>query len=245
MTPTDFAATWAMEVIPALERIQSSFTSSQEFDPVTWNGTMRLGVTDYLIETLMYRALPELIRKAPSAQFRMIPMREREPHDDLAQGQLDLALGSFYKVRAQFYQRKLATEQFVIMMRKDHPLASKNLTAKEFAACPQLLIAPWGHALGIVDEVLAKKNLSRNVALTVPYFNSAPIMIERTDLISSVPAGIAAIWQKRHEIHIVPPPIDIPDFSLYMLWAERSKRNPAHEWVRQEIQKISVANSEL
>lgn len=239
MMPTDFAASWAQQVIPALERIQSSFASSQNFDPATWNGTMRLGVTDYLIETLMYRALPELIKKAPHSQLRLIPMREREPHDDLAQGHLDLALGSFYKIRAQFYQRKIAHESFVVMMRKGHPLANKKLTAAEFAACPQLLIAPWGHALGIVDEVLSKQNLSRNVALTVPYFNAAPKMIECTDLISSVPAGIAEIWRQRHDIIIVPPPIKIPDFSLYMLWAERSKRNPAHEWVRQELLKIS------
>lgn len=235
MVPTDFAAAWSLKVIPALEEIVSSLESTQAFVPATWTGTLRIGVTDYLMETLMYDAIPILCRKAPLGQFRLIPMREREPHDDLSRGDLDLALGSFFKVRAHFYQRTLGFDDFAVIMRKDHPLARGNMSVEEYADTPQLLIAPWGQPYGIVDEVLAETKLTRTVALTVPYFNAAPRIIEQTDLISSVPSKMATEWQKRYNIVSTKPPIAIPRFNLYMLWAERSLNNSAHEWLRAEL----------
>lgn len=242
MMATDFAAQWALEVIPALERIEGAAFATTTFDPALWSGIIRLGVTDYLIETLLYRVLPNLIAKAPHGQFRLIPMSEREPHDDLSNGTLDLALGSFHKVRPNFYQRKLSTETFVMIMRRDHPLAKAKWTIEQYANAAHLLIAPWGQPLGIVDEVLTAEKLSRTIALTVPYFNAAPALVERSDLISTVPLQIAEIWRARHKIVIVKPPIEIPHFSLHMLWAERSKQNPVHEWVRSEI--LALAKSE-
>lgn len=243
MVPTDFAAQWALKVIPALEEIESSLASTAAFSPETWTGTFRIGITDYLMETLMYDAIPFLCSKAPLGQFRLIPMREREPHDDLSRGDLDLALGSFFKVRAQFYQRTLGFDDFALIMRKDHPLACKKITAQQFAETPQLLIAPWGQPYGVVDEVLAEQKLTRTVALTVPYFNAAPRIIEQTDLISTVPVKMSTQWQSQYAITAVKPPIVIPRFSLYMLWAERSLNNSAHEWLRAELMKFSKQGS--
>ena len=239
MVPTDFAATWALTVIPALAQIESSLTASQVFDPATWTGTLRIGVTDYLMEMLMYDAIPELCRKAPHGQLRMIPMREREPHEDLSRGDLDLALGSFFKVRAHYYQRQLGYDDFAVIMREDHPLARKKLSAVQYAATPQLLIAPWGQPYGVVDEVLAEQKLARTVALTVPYFNAAPLVVERTDLIATVPLKMSTKWQAQYKIVASKPPVEIPRFNLYMLWPERSHKNPAHEWLRSQLIAIS------
>lgn len=239
MVPTDFATNWALTVIPALEQIEGSLAASQLFDPVTWSGTIRVGVTDYLMETLMYDAIPELCRKAPHGQFRLIPMREREPHEDLSRGDLDLALGSFFKVRAHFYQRQLGHDSFSVIMRVGHPLAGKKISAAQYASAPQLLIAPWGQPYGIVDDVLAEQKLTRTIALTVPYFNAAPLVIERTDLISTVPLKMSTTWQRQFKIIATKPPIEIPSFNFYLLWAERSLNNPAHEWLRSELMAVT------
>lgn len=239
MIPTDFAAAWARSIIPALEQIESSLSTHATFDPATWSGVFQFGVTDYIMEMVMYQALPELIRRAPLAQFRVIPMREREPHDDLSQGDLDLAVGSFFKVRSHFYQKLLGHDDFMVIMRKDHPHAQKKWNLDLYADTPQLLIAPWGRPHGVVDDILAEHKRTRTISLTVPYFNAAPIVIERTDLISTVPELMAQRWVKEYKIIAVKPPIRIPKFTLHMLWAERSLKNPAHEWVRQELAELA------
>lgn len=240
MVPTDFAATWAHLVMPALLAIEQSLTAEEVFQPATWTGTLRIGVTDYLMEMLMYEALPDITRKAPHAQLRLVPMREREPHEDLESGRLDFALGSFFKVRSNFYQRVLGSDAFALILRKDHPLAAKKWTPIEYASAPQVLIAPWGQPYGIVDDVLAEMKLTRRVALTVPYFNAAPKLVERTDLISTVPVRMAEKWQREYDIVVLKPPVEIPKFSLYMLWAERSQKNPSHEWFRDELRRAAA-----
>jgi DNA-binding transcriptional LysR family regulator len=97
------------------------------------------------------------------------------------------------------------------------------------------LIAPWGGTQGVVDKKLAEKKLTRQVAATVPYFLLAPEAIAKTDLVSTVPRGLAEEWRKVHPIALIEPPLDLEKIEVYLLWHQRTHRSAAHQWVRGKL----------
>ncbi|MEI8633088.1 hypothetical protein P4S72_15880 [Vibrio sp. PP-XX7] len=45
----------------------------------------------------------------------------------------------------------------------------------------------------------------------------------------------ARLVQDQDGLQIVSSPLPLPTFDIVMLWHERSHRNPAHQWLREQI----------
>ncbi|MCX6123893.1 MAG: LysR family transcriptional regulator [Proteobacteria bacterium] len=239
MLATVFAETVAAKVLPLLREIDAELIGAGPFDPATWSQVMRFGVTDYAVTTITQQLIPNLMAQAPNGRIHQIVMKDRNPHDELTTGALDLAIGSFTKEPANFYQKELYTDSFAVITRKNHPiLGRKKINAEYYAAAQHLLIAPWGSAWGAVDHSLSQIGLSRVIHITVPYFDAAPGIIANSNLISTVPRQLALKWREQFNLQLLEPPISISDFSISMLWHRRTHKSPAHEWVRK-----AVANS--
>ena len=112
------------------------------------------------------------------------------------------------------------------------PRWGSKLTLKTYASLPHALISPRGEGGGRVDEVLAEHGLSRRVALQIPHFLVAPIIVAQTDLILTVPARIARAFAEREALRILKPPVELGGFSLDQVWHERQTKDPAHVWLR-------------
>jgi DNA-binding transcriptional LysR family regulator len=72
------------------------------------------------------------------------------------------------RAATSFAERLLFEEDFVIAIRKGHPLARRPSLAAYLAA-RHMLVSAIGDVLGAVDAKLAEKGLSRRVALMVPF----------------------------------------------------------------------------
>ncbi len=236
MVPTELAELLANSILLSLASIDESLQINGKFDPATWHRTMRIGVTDYAMATIAGDVAPKLIDAAPKGSFQHVVMRDRNPHDDLRSGQLDLAIGSFTADAANFFQLKLHQESFVVIGAKTNSLFKKKiLTVAEFTSASHCLIAPWGTPRGQVDEKLERIGISRHIACTVPYFHTAPELVIQTNLVSTVPTSLAKIWSAQLPIAMrnLPPEIDPGEFTIRMLWHERTHNSAAHRWVRQ------------
>jgi DNA-binding transcriptional LysR family regulator len=40
-------------------------------------------------------------------------------------------------------------------------------------------------------------------------------------------------------LRVLPPPLEVPGFSMAMLWHERSHADPAHAWLRRRIAEVA------
>jgi len=58
-------------------------------------------------------------------------------------------------------------------------------------------------------------------------------MLLASDLIATVPAGMARRWRDR--LIVLTPPCEIPGFPIQMGWHPRSQADPALTWLRGEI----------
>lgn len=224
----------------AITQLESVFSSNTEFDPLTSTRTFHIAATDYCEITILPALSKALDERAPGVSIHLMQSNSRIPHAEMTKGDVDLALGFFPEYPADFYQRKLFTEEFITAMRVDHPLASEALTLEKFIQAQHILVAPWGGSVGLIDELLAAQSQVRRVSRWVPHFQTVPPMLAESDYISTLPRRVVERFEKMLSLLIVPTPISVPDFGIFAFWHERTNRNPADIWLRELLYELSL-----
>jgi DNA-binding transcriptional LysR family regulator len=87
----------------------------------------------------------------------------------------------------------------------------------------------------LVDRLLAQHRLTRRVVLSVPYYIVIPPILERSDLVATVPAEIAAVFSRFLKIRTLPLPIRIPNVVLRLYWHPRNQHDAANKWLRSVV----------
>ena len=96
----------------------------------------------------------------------------------------------------------------------------KSLTKKSFLNASHALVTyRGGHR--VIEEALDRAGLSRRIALRVPHFTVVPMVLERTDLILTLPARVARVFERQGKLKSLPPPVPIPPGGVAVHWHER------------------------
>jgi len=85
---------------------------------------------------------------------------------------------------------------------------------------------------GPTDAALARLDLQRRVALSVPHFLFLAAVLAHTDLVAMAPERLV---RGNPALCVVEAPVEVPGFQMLMLWPERVHRDPAHQWLRDHI----------
>ncbi|MFP3571422.1 LysR family transcriptional regulator, partial [Paraburkholderia sp. SIMBA_030] len=68
---------------------------------------------------------------------------------------------------------------------------------------------------GAIDVHLARERLKRHVVVTLPYFNLAPYVLIKSDLIFTTTRLFADYYAKFLPLTVVPAPLDFPPMQYY------------------------------
>jgi len=101
--------------------------------------------------------------------------------------------------------------------------------------------SPTGVGGSVIDKVLAEQGLSREVKIYPRYFTTPARLVANSELITTVPAKIAALAAEELPIKSLKSPIDIASFEISMLWGPIVHFDPAHRWLRQKIAQLVSA----
>ncbi len=233
----------AQELAEPLDRVMRDvarlFASARAFDPALATRSFRVATTDYVEFVLMPSVLARVWSEAPNVNVQMRALAGNGP-EDLDEDRIDVVLGPIALTgarRGSLLAQRLMTERFVCVVREDHPRVGKRLTLERFLELPHALITPRGYTGGIVDTALAKIGKRRRIAAEVPHFLVAPFLIEKADLVLTLPERVARALAPVAKIRqLAPPPeLDLPGFDISLLWHQRNRAEPAHEWFRRVI----------
>lgn len=237
LVPTARAESLEEPLRRALQDVAAAVRASAPFDPRTAERDVRVACVDAIELTLLPDILARLATEAPNVR---VAIRRRGPRsmEELAAGDLDLIIapggvpGVGYDELTGVQRRLLGSDGFSCVVRQDHPLVRKRLTLSRFLQLDHLLVTPGGTSLGVVDQILAKDGLSRRVAVTIPSFVSAPLLVARTDLILTCPTGVADAAARIVPLRVLAPPLALPTIPLFLYWHVRVQHDPAHRWIR-------------
>jgi len=235
----------------ALADIAHIVASPAPFDPASARMRFTIGANDFIELVLLPKLLARIWSEAPGIDVRII--REPRPWgESLSEGQADLVMGLPQHDIPDFdipaigtatpsgiLKKRLFRERFVCVMRKGHPCARRRLDLDTFVSLPHALVSPRGQAGAVVDIALARLGKRRRVAIELPHFLTAPHIVQQTDTVLTLAERVARTFAPSLDLVLVKPPLELPSFSISMLWHERRRADPAHTWLRTRISELA------
>lgn len=242
LTPTARAEALAPQLAQGLLAIEGSLFSPPVFDPATARKDFTIGSSDYGDLLAMPGLLTRLAKLGPNMNVwsRTAPADARV---HVASGELDLLVcpPDGHEGLDQLHGEELWRDEFVVVMRRGHPLTKQKLTLARYADAEHAFVAPRGRHGGIVDKVLAEHGRHRRIAFSTPNFLVAPQVVAKTDLVITLAARIARGFAKRLPLVLMPPPVKLPGFSIHMYWHDRTDTDPAHRFLREQLTQVAHA----
>lgn len=241
LVPTQRAVELADPVRRVLAEIERVVAHTPRFDPASAQRTFRLAMIDFAEMVLLPPLLTRLAREAPAVDVDVRALYTGA-YEALEQGQLDGAVGVFVDTPpAGISRRKLFDERFVCVARAGHPALARPLTLERYAALDHVVIVPRGlKDRGFADEALAKHGLARRITLRVPHFLVAPHVVASTDLVITLSERVARRFATLLPLVIVEPPLELPRFSVHLIWHERQQSDPANAWLREVLAQLGA-----
>ncbi len=242
MTPTSRARALAAQVRQALDLIQSGVESARRGDDFDYASSTRLiviAVEDYGDCVILPRFMDWLTKTAPGMRFRI----RRDPAGaalakKLSDGSIDLAI-KYMRVRdREVRTHHLLDEEFVSMVRQDHPVIGDSLSLPQYLAHPHVVYGQLGRRgikNSIIDSALRRLGLTRHIALQVPGFQSMPVIVQNTNFICTLPRRMAQAYAHHFRLKTLKTPLDLPKLPIYVMWSKSIDRDPGHQWLRESI----------
>jgi DNA-binding transcriptional LysR family regulator len=248
--PTPAAqALWPV-VRGALEQLRDSIAPG-EFDPASARDNFVLAMADATAAMVVPALMDILEREAPGVNLRAFPLTTRDPREMLASGSVDLALGHFPGVLAEltashlqenhprFQHLRLYEGEYVVVMRRGHPLAGQPISLDDYCGARHLLVSFSGRPYGFVDEALSALSRRRRVVLTVNQFFTAGQVVAATDLLTVLPRHFLHATGMKHRLAQTALPLNVPAVHVDALWHRQFAHDSARQWLLNAVKRAS------
>jgi DNA-binding transcriptional LysR family regulator len=234
MQPTPRVSEIMAPVREVLSRIGQEIVAAPVFDPATTQQPVVLALSDVGEVVFLPRLLQELRRVAPRATLRSVSLPAEEVARGLEAGDVDLALGYFPDLtQHNFFQQTLFSDTFTCLLRADHPVKSPRLTLRQFLQLEHAVVRAESRTEEVIERFLVRQRIQRRVRLTTPHFASIPPIIERSDLVVTVPEPLARYFSSVSAgLRIARPPFDAPRIDLRQFWHRKFHHDARSRWLR-------------
>jgi len=217
------------QLIPRIENLlrQDDFKASEA------TGVFRIGATDYAALVVLPGLTRALVKTAPKLRVEVSPLDD--PLEKLSANTLDLAFG-VTEPPQPFHSEPIFDDKIVCLVRRGHPECKGRVRLAVYLKWKH--VAGGGKA-GLVQRSLDRIGVKPDVQLRVPFSVLGPV-VERTDMIATVPHRMARRIAAMSDTQIVTAPEEFQRFTYLQIWHPRYDSDPAHKWLRGLIKQVSA-----
>lgn len=230
LVPTPRAIELRAQVGALVEGANALLRPADKLDLGTLQRRFTLRTSEGFVETFGPNLLGLVEAQAPGVilQFLTKPDKDSAP---LREGEVDLETGVIDAQTApEMRAMPLFDDRWVGVVRPDHVLAQGEITAERFAACSHVMVVRRGLHSRDIDEAVRMAGLERRIATVVNGFSAALALARDTQLVATVPERHTE--GLRRGMYCFALPVEIPAFTLSMLWHPRMDGDLAHRWLR-------------
>jgi len=198
-----------------------------------------LRTSEGFVETFGPALLQSMRAEAPRAilQFVAKPDKESAP---LREGEIDIETGVIDLTTApEMRAVPLFEDRWVGVVHDGHPLARGKVTADRYVKAEHVHVLRRGLHSYDIDDAVRGAGLERPIAMIVHGFSAALYLARATELVATVPERHTAGLRKGLRAFALP--LEVPTFTLSMLWHPRMDGDLAHRWLRGHIRSACAA----
>jgi DNA-binding transcriptional LysR family regulator len=245
MEPTPRALDLAGPIHNVLSDISRTLTRPGVPDPRQFAGTVQIATID-LHQTILLPALASRLRRdAPQLDLRIQAADCDRLYDQLATGQLDLAIAPSLVGNPDLRAEALWKDRLVTLVGACNPLP-EPMTIEAFAAANHVVdaghvrVLPDGNGASLVDTILAARGLRRRIAMVLPHSAGLPHVVAATDLVATLPSRIVKNLAAIPGLRVVPAPLPPVEVSPHLFWHLRTQHSPLRAWLRMVIKEAAA-----
>lgn len=237
--PTELALELAPSVAEVLDRLRETFAAHAPFDPAKASRIFTIGFSEYAEAVLVPPLIARMAQDAPHCIVASRHADRTNVFELLERGEIEMAIAVLGEPPAIYTRLRLLPEEFLTLMRRDHPLARGALTLERFLSVPHLLHSPNGSRDGAIDRVLGEQGQTRRLGGVVAHLSAVPQILARTDMIITLSARLARQMAEAHGLVPRPPPVAINHTRLSLVFHRRFEADQGHAWVRRLLLAIA------
>jgi DNA-binding transcriptional LysR family regulator len=231
--PTQYALDLEKPLRAALEQLRNVVASQAPFDPLGAKQDFAIAGSDYIHHVWTSPVTRRMREAAPACRIALHAVDRASLFKRMEQGEIDLAFLTPEAAPPNLQSRRLLSERYVVIGRKDHPKLQRQIDLPTFCALGHVLVSPRGGAFeGVTDIALQTLGAKRNVAVSVASFLLVPEIVRQSDMIALIPERLV---QNDARLLKFDPPLTVPGFDILMLWHPRSTSYPAQKWLREQM----------
>lgn len=210
------------------------FSHSGDFNPEEQTGQVTIAADDLQRDLLLPALLKRIKQQAPSLTLRVIP--SGIPTLDMFRtNQCYLAISPRPPDGIEIMQKRLFKDSYLVFYDGEQRNAPTN--TKEYSAAEHVTVSYTSTQHLGVDQYLEEKGIARRFGVEVSSFAGIPAFIHGSDRLATLPSLLRHDLLK--DLNYCELPIQSPPLPIYMIWHVRYQNDPAHMWLRQNLEAVT------
>jgi DNA-binding transcriptional LysR family regulator len=235
ITPTRYAIQAGPHIRQILDDLQS-LSSGPPFTPSTAEFIFTIVANDYQRDLLLPGLVSVLRREAPGIRLQVIPAGIPSA-DILRKDVCDLIISPHAPEATDIMQRGLMADRMAVFYDPDVRKAPEDLADYLSADHISLLFASGEKPS--LETSLSARGLTRRNVVTVSNFSGLPEFLRGSDMLATAPERMSKHLLR--DFAWVPAPFEFKPFTLLMIWHRRNQNDPAHRWIRNQVNDVAAS----
>lgn len=234
MVPTELSKQLFPLVSEALNKIEHINNFTIDFDQQNTHQKFTIAMTDVSHLVLLPKISQYIKKHAPNVRINVRAITSETSYQ-MANGEIDLAIGFLPHLENGFYQQKLFEQYYVVLASKSHPrLVNESMSLDDYLNELHIDIdAGMGHYH--IENELLKLELKRNILMRIPSYLGVGLVVQETDAIATVPYYLSEVLLSRGNLKMIEAPIAFPTYSIKQYWHMSCHHKTSHQWLRHMI----------
>lgn len=245
MRPTPRAHALAAGINQVLSQSHRLLLTSQPFDPSREERIFRIGFSSELEVILMPSLAAHLHKHAPGIRVHARAAAPESVFHMLDDHIIDFAVGCYAEGTSRYRHKELFQQSLSCCYNPKLLKFPGGLKRGEFVAARHALVSQKQEIEGCLDGALKRLNLRLDVAMAAPEFLTVLTAVAQSPFIATLPTRIAKRYASMFGLTVGEVPIDLEVAPIAMIWAAHADKEPAFEWIREQVGPVIAAEQQL
>lgn len=236
MMPTPMADQLIGLIDSGIESFTQAIDRARSFDPSTSDRLFRIAINDIGQMITVPGLLAATRGAAPGVRLETVAASSaQEARQQLLDGDIDIALGSWEPMGTGFHHLRMFDEDFCVLMSRRHAIQSEQLTIDEYLAAEHVNYRPSGRTESTLQAALTQGGLlaRRRVVLSVAHALGLATIVATSALLLTVPRRLAeAMADRGEDLRLAELPFGVESFPIWAQWHDRFDADEGHRWFR-------------
>ena len=235
MVSTPLSRSIIEPVRQSLRGFEVTLNKLNRFDPATTEKEFTLALRDVLESTVLPPLMVALEQAAPQAKVAAVQVDRRELESELQAGTLDCAIDVLLPLSPEIRHVRILADRTLVVARRGHPRLLNGITLDTYLKEEHILASSRRKGPGIEDFELSRLGLQRKIRLRCQHYFAACRVVSQTDLILTMPERYARVANQQFDNQLLPLPLEMPAWDVYLYWHANVEDDPANKWLRERL----------